>query len=189
MKTRKATLVAAALIGSIGAAGCHTITASAGTGGAISPSGSVRVWDGASQRFAMSPATGQTIADVRVDGAQVAASGDPEYTFTNVRADHAIDVRFVPVSSHYRVFDSIYSTAGSKLDGACIVCHQTHGVPTSTTPLMNGYGNDLHARTQLGLTRYQALRAVEGLDSDGDGKKNIDEIGARTFPGDPSDPP
>ena len=46
----------------------YTITASAGTGGTISPTGSVSVNHGASQTFTITANTGYTISSVTVDG-------------------------------------------------------------------------------------------------------------------------
>ena len=69
-----------------------TITATAGTGGTITPSGAVSVTQGASQAFVITPATGNTILSVTVDGVSVAAVGT--YTFINVIANHTIAVTF-----------------------------------------------------------------------------------------------
>jgi len=73
-----------------------TITASAGTGGSISPSGSVSVDYGADQSFSITPATGYAIADVLVDGESVGA--ESTYTFENVTADHTISVSFSQIT-------------------------------------------------------------------------------------------
>ncbi len=70
----------------------HTITASAGTGGTITPSGSVTVSDGADQSFAITPASGYLVRDVLVDGASVGAVSS--YTFTNVTGNHTIAATF-----------------------------------------------------------------------------------------------
>ncbi|TMQ71520.1 MAG: hypothetical protein E6K81_09890, partial [Candidatus Eisenbacteria bacterium] len=70
----------------------HTVTASAGANGAISPSGAVVVTDGAGQAFTITPALHYHVADVLVDGASVGAVAS--YTFTNVTADHAIAASF-----------------------------------------------------------------------------------------------
>jgi len=70
----------------------HTITASAGAGGSISPSGAVAVADGADQAFTITPDTCFVVADVLVDGGSVGAVTD--YTFTNVTADHTISASF-----------------------------------------------------------------------------------------------
>jgi hypothetical protein len=70
------------------------IIASAGTGGSISPSGTVTVQAGASQAFALSPDAGYAVADVVVDGNSAGAMGT--YTFTNLQANHAIAASFTP---------------------------------------------------------------------------------------------
>lgn len=70
----------------------YTITASAGTGGEIDPSGSVRVTRGSDKTFTITPADGYEITDVLVDGKSVGAVST--YTFENVRASHTIQVIF-----------------------------------------------------------------------------------------------
>ena len=70
----------------------HTITASAGTGGSISPSGSVPVQDGGSQTFTITPNSGYAISNVLVDGQSVGAVRS--YTFSNVRSNHTISASF-----------------------------------------------------------------------------------------------
>ena len=70
----------------------HTITAKAGEGGTIDPSGAVQITDGKSKTFTITPDTGRFISDVKVDGASV---GTPTtYTFNKVTADHTIEVTF-----------------------------------------------------------------------------------------------
>ena len=49
----------------------HTITATAGSGGTISPSGSVTVNDGASQTFSVSANSGYEISTILVDGSPI----------------------------------------------------------------------------------------------------------------------
>ncbi len=76
----------------------YTITASAGTGGSISPSGDVQVEHGTNKAFTIVPNTGYTISQVLVDGVnnpEAVTSGS--YTFTNVTAPHTIAVSFAPV--------------------------------------------------------------------------------------------
>lgn len=70
----------------------YTITASAGDGGSISPSGKVSVSYGSSKTFTMKPAEGYEVADVLVDGKSVGAVNS--YTFKNVREKHTIEVIF-----------------------------------------------------------------------------------------------
>ncbi|MHC4362493.1 MAG: SUMF1/EgtB/PvdO family nonheme iron enzyme, partial [Planctomycetota bacterium] len=73
----------------------HVITSTAGAGGSISPSGAVPVNSGASQSFTITPRAGYRIAEVAVDGTSIGTRAD--YIFTNVTADHTINVRFAPL--------------------------------------------------------------------------------------------
>ena len=70
----------------------NTITATAGTGGSISPSGAVKVKYGADQTFTIKPKTGYQIADVKVD--DVSQGAISTYTFRNVTANHTISATF-----------------------------------------------------------------------------------------------
>jgi len=72
----------------------YTITASAGPGGSITPSGAVSVACGASQTFTIAADACHTIGDVTVDGSSVGAVSS--YTFTNVNANHTIAASFAP---------------------------------------------------------------------------------------------
>jgi hypothetical protein len=74
------------------AANTNTITASAGTGGTISPTGAVSVSYGASRAFTITPSTGYRVASVLVDGTSVGAV--TTYTFSNVTANHTIAATF-----------------------------------------------------------------------------------------------
>jgi translation elongation factor P/translation initiation factor 5A len=87
----------------------YTITATAGANGSISPNGSVSVNHGANQTFTFNPATGYQIAQVKVDGNVVNVSGNT-YTFTNVQANHTIEVSFkvIPPTQY-----TITATAGA----------------------------------------------------------------------------
>ncbi|MCX6829602.1 MAG: hypothetical protein NT002_10020, partial [candidate division Zixibacteria bacterium] len=72
--------------------GTHTITASAGLGGSISPSGSVGVTHGSDQTFTITANVGYHVLDVVVDGGSVGPL--TSYTFTNVTAEHSIHATF-----------------------------------------------------------------------------------------------
>ncbi|MCL5260870.1 MAG: IPT/TIG domain-containing protein, partial [Gammaproteobacteria bacterium] len=71
----------------------HPITATAGTGGTISPSGIVQVNDGSNITFIIRPNSNYNIQDVLVDGASVGAVNT--YTFSNVTTNHTIAASFV----------------------------------------------------------------------------------------------
>ena len=70
----------------------YTITATAGTGGSISPAGPSSVAAGGSKSFTITPANGYKIAGLKVDGVTVALSSS--YSFSNVTANHSIAASF-----------------------------------------------------------------------------------------------
>lgn len=70
----------------------YTITATAGANGSITPSGAVGVVAGGSQTFTISPSSGYVIDTLKVDGLEVTAA--TSYTFSDVNANHAIEVSF-----------------------------------------------------------------------------------------------
>ncbi len=70
----------------------YTITATAGTGGTISPSGTVTVNHGANRTFTISANAGYYLSRLRVDGANVTAAST--YTFSNVTGNHTIEAVF-----------------------------------------------------------------------------------------------
>ena len=73
-----------------------TITSSTGTGGTITPIGTVIVNQGASQTYAIIPNAGNKIADVLVDNVSVGAVNT--YGFNNISANHVITATFAPIT-------------------------------------------------------------------------------------------
>ena len=71
----------------------HTITASAGWGGSISPSGPVQIRHGGSVTFTITPYSGYVISSVAVDGANMGPDVT-YYTFSRVTSDHTITASF-----------------------------------------------------------------------------------------------
>ncbi len=100
----------------------RTITASAGTGGSISPSGSVSVDYGSDREFTVGASTGYIIEDVLVDG--VSQGAVDSYTFENVTTDHTITASFLPIAY------TITATAGA------------NGTIAPSGPTQVYYGND-----------------------------------------------
>lgn len=88
----------------------YSITATAASGGSISPGGTIRVNEGSSQSFTISADQGYTIADVLVDGASVGAVSS--YTFNNVTADHTIHAAFEEVPAVYYTITASAGTGG-----------------------------------------------------------------------------
>ena len=68
------------------------VTATAGAGGTISPFGNVRVREGESLTFTITPDKGYVVSSVKVDGKSVGAV--KSYTIMNIREDHTITVVF-----------------------------------------------------------------------------------------------
>jgi hypothetical protein len=84
------------------------ISASAGTGGSITPSGTRNINFGSQATFTITPGTGYRILDVRVDGSSVGAVST--YTFSNVESDHTIAASFILLT--YNI-DGSASSGGS----------------------------------------------------------------------------
>jgi len=76
-----------------GGATTFTLTASAGSGGSISPSGTVTVNAGASQTFTASPSSGYTVDQWKVNNS-VVQNGGNSYTVSNVQANATVNVTF-----------------------------------------------------------------------------------------------
>ena len=73
----------------------HTIAASAGSHGSITPAGSVVVNNAASRTFTINPEQDYQVLEVRVDGTLIGTA--TSYTFNNVTEDHTITASFVYV--------------------------------------------------------------------------------------------
>ncbi len=85
-----------------GSAASYKITATAGTGGSISPAGITTVAEGGSQKYTITPDSGYVIKELLVDGQKVTSPGT-SYTFSDVKADHTIHVTFETDSSGKKV--------------------------------------------------------------------------------------
>ena len=137
-----------------------TIVASAGSGGSISPSGSVSVTYGTDKTFTIAANVGYHIVDVVVDG--VSKGVQASWTFVNVQTEHTIAatfaindlaasadlvVRGADNTVYYRSYDSVSATWGSWV-----------GLPGSTcdSPAAVVCGNELHivVRGMDGVTLY-----------------------------------
>jgi hypothetical protein len=77
----------------------HTITATAGFGGTITPSGAVTVSSGSSQTFTITANLKFMINKVLVDGSAITITNPSQmtYTFNNVKSDHTIEAQFVSI--------------------------------------------------------------------------------------------
>ena len=75
----------------------YTITANAGIGGSISPSGSTSVTSGNSQTYTISANSGYKISDVKVDGSSIGTAST--FTFSSVTSSHSISATFASIAS------------------------------------------------------------------------------------------
>jgi hypothetical protein len=96
-----------------------TITASAGSGGSISPSGNVLVNQGANQSFTITANSGFTVSSVTVDGANQGAI--TSYTFSNVQANHTIAAVFKSTSTNFTITASAGSGGSISPSGNVVV--------------------------------------------------------------------
>ena len=78
-----------------------SLTASAGSGGTISPSGTFFQSQGGSQTVTITPSAGYATANVLVDGTSVGAVSS--YTFSNIAANHTISATFTASVTSYTI--------------------------------------------------------------------------------------
>ena len=119
-----------------------TITASAGTGGSISPSGSVSVNHGANKSFTISADSAYKISTIKVDGSNISGvSGRSSYTytFTNVTTDHTIAATFYydPPTVNYTITAS--ATTGGTISPNGTVSVESGSSKTFTATPSSGY--------------------------------------------------
>lgn len=160
----------------------HTITATAGANGSISPTGATAVNAGANQTFIFTPNSGYQVASVTVDGVAVAVANS--YTFTNVQAGHTINVTFdllpPPINSapianagsdqtHMLIFGQ--NTITVTLDGSA----STDSDGTISSYVWTGTPDPAdQVSTQVSLTAgtYTFILTV----TDNDGKQSSDQV-------------
>jgi len=97
----------------------HSITASAGANGSISPSGSVIVASGANQTFNIAANSGYQILDVLVDGASAGVIST--YTFSNVTTNHTISASFSQIPQSTYTISASAGTGGSISPNSTVV--------------------------------------------------------------------
>ncbi len=73
-----------------------TVTATAGAGGTVNPSGAVFINPGGAQTFTVTPLPGYTVTDVVVDGISRGPVGS--WRFANVTANHTLNAVFGPLA-------------------------------------------------------------------------------------------
>jgi len=137
-----------------------TIAASAGTGGSITPSGSVSVDYGTSKSFTVAAAPGYHIADVLVDG--VSQGAVASFTFTTVTAGHAVAASFAPGTATSQdicyqggpLLPNFTLNGNATLNGADLLVTRSSGNQKSSlmynAPLASS--GDVHVQMQLKIS-------------------------------------
>ncbi|MCK4827388.1 hypothetical protein KA005_67275, partial [bacterium] len=133
----------------------NTVTASAGTGGTISPSGSVSVNSGANQTFTITPNTGYSVSEVQVDGSPIQAVAS--YTFTNVTSNHTIAVSFKPAV----IAGDINNNGNLDLQDSILALQVVAGIPLALSIHKN---TDVNGNQRIGLAEViYIMQRVAGL--------------------------
>ena len=94
----------------------YTIKATAGTGGSISPSGSVSVREGRDQTFTITPDKSYAVSNVKIDGKSIGAV--KSYTFENVSRTHTIEVIFMKANGNPQTGVFVDVATGSYYENA-----------------------------------------------------------------------
>ena len=143
--TGNATLPADIVIHSTGGGGgggghgtqYYVVSASAGVGGSISPSGSVALSQGANQAFVIIPNQGYEITALFVDGSSLGPIAT--YTVSGIAANHTVAASFAPVGTTQTTTDQSPTTpespiASSQVSNTTPTIPSQPGTPeTSTT--------------------------------------------------------
>lgn len=109
-----------------------TVTASAGEGGAISPSGETQYYYESDAAYSITPNEGYVISDVLVDGQSVGAVSS--YTFSKLTTGHTIRAEFEPITFTVTFVDGI---TGETLDTQTVAYGKDAAAPQA--PQHEGY--------------------------------------------------
>lgn len=108
---------------------CYTISALAGSGGKISPSGDQKVPAGDSCTLTFTPDPGYRVKSVQIDNSDIGVCS--EYTLTNIGKDHTVVVQFEErnCSIQSAVFDSAARKATAEVvcDGEAVLIAALYG--------------------------------------------------------------
>ncbi len=115
----------------------HTITATAGANGTITPSGATSVEEGSSKSYTFAPDTGYKVATIIIDkntagtktltSSEIAEAVANGYTFSNATANHTIDVTFA-----LKTYDTTHTISNITYVGSDTVTHGTAYADTLT---------------------------------------------------------
>jgi YVTN family beta-propeller protein len=111
----------------IGRPSTYSISATAGSGGSISPAGKSTVNSGDSLSYTIKPSGAHSIASVVIDGVSVGAVGS--YNFPNITENHTISAVF-STKTTYSISGTIKTSGGAAMPGVPIILS---GAKTGTT--------------------------------------------------------
>lgn len=147
-------------------ASSYTITASAGSGGSITPNDSFSKPAGSSQQFTAFPDSNYVVNQWKVDGS-VVQNGGSSYTLSGIQANHTVQVTFTYIPPSYTISTSSSPTAGgttsgggSKTSGStCTVTASANSGFTFVNWTENGNQVSTSSSYQFTVTGSRALTA------------------------------
>ncbi|MCR5659694.1 MAG: C10 family peptidase [Bacteroidales bacterium] len=152
----------------------HTIQASAGAKGIITPSGSITVAHGASQSFSMIPNSGYEVQELYIDGNPVGAM--TSYTFTNVTTDHNIHVTFTHVDAVAEHDNNLINIYPNPTQGDVMV----EGEGLSHVRIVNAYGQTVYngdvEGDQVRIDLSQMAKGIYMMHIEADGGRAVRKI-------------
>lgn len=107
----------------------YDIVSSAGIGGVITPTGTAKVNKGSNKTYSITPNVGFKVSALKVDGTVVTAA--LSYTFSNVTANHSIEVTFASVPT-YTINASVGAGGSISPNGATTVSEGSNQTYTIT---------------------------------------------------------
>jgi len=146
------------------AVSAFSITASSGTNGSISPSGTTMVTAGDLQTYTFTPNSGYQVNSVTIDGVNQGAL--PAYTFFSVMTNHALSVTFIPASQSSSNQQS--SSSGSSGSGSSSAGGGSDSSSGNNDSSSGNSGSGSGGASAGGLIAYYPLDG-NGHDASGNG--------------------
>ena len=145
----------------------HTITASAGPNGTITPSGIIIVNEGSSKNFTITPYEGYQISDVKIDGASIGPVSF--YEFVNVTQNHTITATFI-IKNYTLTYQS--DVHGSLIgDSVQQVQYGGDGTPIQAVPapgyIFTGWSDGLDSNPRTDFDISSNINVMAGFSADG----------------------
>lgn len=141
-----------------------SITASAATGGEVSPAGARRYMERQTALYTFRPAPGYFMQDVRVDGVSVGSV--LHYSFDPIRADHRIEATFARSSPRYTIAASC-SGGGSIVPSGAVAVAQGESRTFEIVPAAGTFvrsvkvdGNEAGPRDRFTFTDVRRSRSI-----------------------------